>query len=108
MRHKLPTDRTGQVHKLKLGAASLYVVVNLDENRNPRECFGYGDDGVKAELDGLCGLVSIALQHDTPLERIVRFLAFRRYPPHGGPGQPVSVSDALARVLREYIKQEGE
>ena len=106
-RVRLPTDRQGHVHKLKIGAASVYVVVNCDEQGRPMECFGFGDEGIKPEMDGLCGLTSIALQHGTPLEKIIKFLRFRRYEPSGIAGQPLSVSDALGLVLEGYKKEEA-
>ena len=105
-RARLPITREGRVHKIKLGTDSLYVVVNTDGAGKVREVFGHGDGGCKPELDGLCGLASIGLQYGAPLAKIVKFLRKRNYPPHGGPGQPKSISDALATVLDEYVPQE--
>ena len=108
-RVKLPTDREGEVTKVKLGIASLYITANKGSDGLLRELFGSGDDNTKPELDGLCGLVSIALQGGTykeVLRRIIKFLRYRRYEPMGGIGQPCSVSDALAQVMEKYEEKE--
>ena len=108
-RRKLPTDRYGgHVHKLKFCADSVYVVVNKSDKGEVLEVFGYGESGIRGDLDGLCGLTSIALQYGTPLEKIVKFLRYRNYPPHGTAGQAKSISDALAIVLEEYLEKEDE
>jgi hypothetical protein len=107
-RIKLPNDREGLTHKICVGKATLYVTVNCDE-KGPRELFCKADEGTQPEADVIAGLASIALQggpYEEVLERIVRFLRFRRSDPAGGPGQPLSVSDAIGRVLDEQGKEQ--
>jgi len=106
-RIRLPCNRDGTVTKKLLGDSSLYIIVNKSEDGRVVECFGASTDGLRAELDGLCGLISIALQgggHAEVFRRIVKFLRFRRYPPEGNIGQACSVSDALAQALEESVK----
>lgn len=107
---QLPLNRNGKVHKIKIQNQdcdlSLFIVVNKDEEGNVREVFSYERTGHQGELDGLAGLSSIGLRYGVPLKVIVRFLMWRRYEPVGGPGQPSSISDALGRVLNEYLPEE--
>ncbi len=108
-RVKMPTDRSGLTHKIQVGKVTLYVTLNLDAEGKVREVFCKSDEGHQAESDGLAGLVSIALQggpYAEVLDRVVKFLRFRRYPPHGGPGQAISISDAIGRVI-EATKENG-
>ena len=99
---KLPDTRlTGRTVKVKIGDLSVFIIVNKDEHGNVMECFAYERKGHQGELDGLAGLASIALQHGTPIEKVVEFLRYRRYAPEGGIGQPSSLSDALGRALEQ-------
>ena len=106
-RKRLPTDRHGQTSKSKIGKSSIYITVNRNEEGEILECFGKADDGHTSDIEGLCILTSIALQFGAPVQTIVDKLRYRRYEPSGGPGQPLSISDALARVLEEESKDEG-
>jgi hypothetical protein len=113
-RIKLPTDRLpGITVKQRVGVTTLYTTVNRDAEGKVRECFCKADEGNQAEADGLAGLVSIALQgggYEEVFHRVVKFLRHRRYPPHGAPGGPVSISDALGRALEwgEEKKENGD
>lgn len=106
-RTRPPVTRFGTTSKYMLGNLALYVTVNRDENGRIIEAFGKAGDGHQAELDGLCLLASLCLQHGTDPLLIARHLRYRRYPPHGGPGQPCSISDALGRAIEDAVTKTG-
>lgn len=94
----LPPTREGTTRKMRVGPVTLYVTVN---GNPPIEVFAKADEGYNAEADGMCIMASLALRHGAPAETVARHLRFRQYPPHGGPGQPCSISDAIGRAIEE-------
>ena len=98
----MTATRVGTTTTVKLGNITLEITVNTDEAGTVREVFGKCDEGYQGELDGMCILASLALQYGCPVETIAKHLRHRNYPPHGGPGQPKSISDAVATVLEPY------
>ncbi len=102
-RIKLPNDREGFTRKVCVGKATLYITINSDE-KGPREVFAKADEGCQPESDVIAGLASIALQggpYEEVRDRIIRFLRYRRSDPAGSIGQPLSISDAIGKVLEE-------
>jgi len=97
---------TGHVHKVKLGGLSLFIIINTNDHGEVVELFNYERTGHQGEIDGIAGLVNIALQHGTPLRPIVKFLLNRKYEPQGIAGQPKSISDAIGRMLNEHLPKE--
>jgi len=95
-RTKPPTTRSGTTTKYRVGPCTVYVTVN---GQPPLEVFAKADDGHQAEADGLAEMASLALQYGSPPEVVAAHLRHRRYPPHGGPGQPCSISDAIGRAI---------
>jgi len=101
----MPTTRPGRTRKMTIGAVSLYVTVNRDLAGGIREVFAKADDGHTAEAEGLCIMASLAMRHGCPADTVARHLRHRRYPPHGGPGQPCSISDAIGQAIETESKQ---
>jgi len=101
----MPTNRTGRTHKTRVGPVTLYVTVNRDGEGKIREVFVKADEGNNAEADGLAIMASLAMRHGCPPETVARHLRFRQYPPHGLPGQPCSISDAIGRVIEDEARQ---
>lgn len=97
----LPTTRMGRTHTCHVGEVTLDVTVNRDWDGSIRELFIKASDGYSGEADGLAIMASLALRHGCPPEVVARHLRFRRYPPHGAPGQPISISDAIGRVIEK-------
>lgn len=100
----MPSIRSGRTHKVRVGDVSLYVTVNRDDAGQIREVFVKADEGHNAEADGLAIMASLALRHGCPVDVVARHLRFRRYPPHGGPGQPLSISDGIGKVLETEME----
>ena len=100
--------REGKTHKKQVGKVSLYITVNRDDAGTIREVFAKADDGHTAEAEGLCIGASLAMRHGCPAETVARHYRHRRYPPHGGPGQPCSISDAIGQVLETEATEESE
>ena len=95
-RHRPETTRTGTTSKVCVGPVTLYITVN---GQPPIEVFAKCDEGHQADADGLAELASLALQYGCPASVVAEHLRHRRYPPHGGPGQPCSISDAIGREI---------
>ena len=95
-RTKPPTTRSGTTTKYRVGPCTVYITVN---GQPPLEVFAKADDGHQAEADGLAEMASLALQYGSPPEVVAAHLRHRRYPLHGGPGQPCSISDAIGRAI---------
>ena len=95
-RTRPPTTRTGTTTKYQVGKVTLYVTVN---GTPALEVFAKADEGHQAEADGLAEMASLALQYGAPADVVAAHLRHRRYPPHGGPGQPCSISDAIGRAI---------
>ncbi len=98
----LPTTRHGRTTKFRAGPVSLYVTVNSDGGK-VREVFAKASDGHQAEADGLALMASLAMRSGCQAETVARHLRFRRYEPAGGPGQPLSISDAIGRAIEAEI-----
>jgi len=107
MRHKLPPDRKGFTKTYHVGKVEMDVTVNFDEAGVPREVFAKSDLH-QGEVDGLCILASLALQHDTPPETLVKHMRYRRYGVEGNIGEPCSLSDAIGRALEEAMSYEAK
>jgi hypothetical protein len=103
----MPTTRAGRTHKIRVAAVSLYVTVNRDESNAIREVFVKADEGHNAEADGLAIMASLAMRYGCPPDVVARHLRFRRYEPHGGPGQPCSISDAIGKVIEREVGREA-
>ena len=91
--------REGHTRKLTIGPVTAYITANKGPDGKLIEVFAKADEGYQGQLDSLCIVISLALQHGTPAETIIRHLRYRRYPPEGGPGQPVSLADALGLAM---------
>jgi len=71
------------------------------------EVFAKCDEGHQADADGLSEMASLALQYGCPASVVAKHLRHRRYPPHGNPGQPCSISDAIGIAI-EGSSQHGQ
>lgn len=98
-------NRNGTITTVQVAHVALHVTVNRDaKSGKPFEVFAKANPFEhQGEVDGLCILSSLALQHGCPAETIVKHLRHRRYAPEGGPGQPKSLSDAIATVLESQL-----
>lgn len=105
VRQRLTPTRSGKTHKLVVGPVELYITVNHGDEGQPLEMFTKATEGYQAEADGLSILISLALQYGAPAAVVAKHLRHRRYAPHGLPGQPCSISDALGRVLEAEGKE---
>jgi len=102
---KPPVTRRGQTHKIAVGPTTAYFTINRDERGNVIEVFAKSDNGAQGHLDIACRLASLGLQGRCTVDAIIKHLRHDRCEPCGGPGQPSSVYDALARVME--VEREG-
>ena len=97
---KPQVTRTGRTHKVVIGECTAYLIVNRDTHGRIMEVFAKSDNGQQGHLDMACRLISLTLQGRDDLDTIIKHMANDRTEPCGGPGQPTSIYDAIARVLR--------
>lgn len=104
---EIPDTREGRTRKVRVGPADLYVTINGIEGK-PVEVLTAlslnSDEGIDAStakglLRSVSRLASMCLQSGVPALDVARTLRGDRYSPEGGPGQPSSLSDAIARLL---------
>lgn len=98
-RIKVEATRKGLTHKIELGGTDSYVTINRLPDGKAIEIFLTTDR--KGECQGwaniACIMMSMALQNGVPARRIIEKLRGQRFDPMGGPGEPVSVADAIAK-----------
>ncbi len=104
-----PERLEGKTHKTKLACGSLYVTVNLHDDK-PYEIFAaLGKSGgcARAQCETAARLVSLALQGGIELLEIIRQMVgiscHARLPRTSE--QPSSGADAIGRILKSYIKE---
>ena len=106
-RKKLPMTREwGKTSSYNVGAVELKITVNGEAGK-PLEMFCKASDGRQGEMDGLCIMASLALQHGCPPRTVIQHLRYRRYTPEGFIRQPSSLSDALGQALEAFLQPGG-
>ena len=91
MRNKLPATRQGRTHKVTIVDNSVYFTVNADDKGKPLEIINSkvryeGEDlaqrlmirEIGFHVEMFCTAISIALQHNAPLELICRKFAHQQ------------------------------
>jgi len=106
-RVKPPNDRHGQVFKIVVNPATVYITLNKLDDGSPIEIFGKCDEGYQGWLDTLCVTASLALQHGCPFETIMQKWRFMRFPPEQL-GVGTSIPDAIARRLSQTTTEVGD
>lgn len=98
-RTRPPATRHGKTVKIELGGTDTYFTLNRLPDGRPIEIFITTDR--KGDLQGwataFCISTSMALQNGVPASRIIEKMIGMRFDPQGGPGEAVSVIDAIAR-----------
>jgi ribonucleoside-diphosphate reductase alpha chain len=105
-----PAVTYGYTEKVETGCGNLYVTINADEH-GPCELFasmGKAGGCAASQLDGQARLISMALRSNVDPQSIVKQLRGMRCPspsnlPKKG-GKVLSCSDALARILEQYLE----
>lgn len=104
---KPPTTREGKTHKITIGPLKAYITVNRNEQGEIIEVFGKCNEGEQGHVDMACKLASLAIQGRGDVPTLIRHMEFDRTEPNGGPGQPTSIYDAIASVLKEESRDAG-
>lgn len=102
-RERLPDTRQALTHKFSVEGTEGYLTVGLFEDGRPGELFiKVAKEG--STLGGLCDtigiLTSLCLQHNVPLEALVRKLEYVQFPPSGFTKNP---EIRTAKSLTDYI-----
>ncbi len=109
-RIRLANTRHGKTVKIELGGTDSYFTVNRLPDGRAIEVFLVTDR--KSEVQGwatcFCIAVNMALQNGVPARRLIAKLKGQRFDPQGGPGEAVSVADALAKWWCEDEKAAGQ
>ena len=112
---RMPPERDSVTAKLKVGDLKMYATVGLRPDGSPGELFlrtanqGTVERGL---THALALMVSVALQYDVPLEKVVEKLEHLAFEPAGLTGRrdiptASSIVDLLAKWLKErFMKKE--
>lgn len=108
-----PESLSGFTKKVKTGCGNLYVTINEDEKGNTFELFArLGKVGgcTASQSEAIGRLVSLAFRTGVKAEDIVHQLAgiSCHVPVFENGSKVLSCSDAIARVLREYVEARME
>jgi hypothetical protein len=106
---KMPPERPSITAKLSVGSVKIYATVGLREDGTPGELFIRANSQGSLErglMHALALMVSVALQHDVPLEKVVEKLEHLTFEPRGLTGNAdmpaaSSIVDLLAKWLRK-------
>lgn len=106
-RARLPDTRPAVVHKFKVAECEGFISVGFFEDGKPGELFitmSHQGSTIGGLMDCLAAAVSIALQHGTDLESLVKKLAWQRFEPSGYTSDPnipyaYSIPDYIFRWL---------
>lgn len=116
-RIKLPPTRLSLTHRREACGFKLYVTVtffddgrnpNLSEVTSPCEVFckiAKQGSVVSGLMDGVCGPVSIALQHGIPWEIVSKPLRHHTFETKGDPDH-TSILDALVKCVDHLIEEQ--
>jgi ribonucleoside-diphosphate reductase alpha chain len=112
--HKpMPHERESITRKLCVGDLKVYATVGLREDGSPGEVFLVGKkvgDLERGLFHALALMISTALQHGVPLEKVVEKLKHLHFEPAGVTGSKeipmvASIADYLARWLEaRFVK----
>ncbi len=105
-----PNILKAEITRTKTGSGTLYTSVGLDEYGVPVELFiniSKHGSGVSAFSEALGRVISIALQHGVPVDRIAETITgIVGDKPTWDNGKLIkSIPDAVGRVLKEYAEQ---
>lgn len=101
---KPPMTRRGRTHKIMVGPVTAYLTVNRDRDGRIIEIFAKADQA-QGHLDMACRLASLGLQGRADVATLIRHMRGDRTEPCGGPGQPSSIYDAMARILETETQE---
>ena len=111
-RRRLPDTRAGVTFTIRLAGISYHFTAGRFPDGTCGELFSHARDAdptMAGLLDSLAIVISLALQHGTPLAVIAAKLKSQRFPPAGPTGDAArplasSIVDALAhRLEREFL-----
>ena len=98
------STRHGRTHELTVGPVRLCATVNRNESGLICEIFCKATGGWQGHIDRVCTMASLVLQNGCSSDRIARHLLGDRTEPLGLAGQPLSIYDALGRVLKTEME----
>jgi ribonucleoside-diphosphate reductase alpha chain len=106
-RQRLPKDVTGFRHKFYIGGHKVYLMVNEYADGTPGEIFirlGKNGSTLNGLLDGFTMMMSIALQHGTPLPDMVKSFIHQRFEPSGMTDNPqIRFADSIYDYVFKYL-----
>lgn len=105
-----PECMPGMTYKIKTGYGTMFVTINHDDQKQPFEVFatiGKAGGVFAEEAEAICRLISLSLRAGVPVTAVIEQIKGIRGPmPSFGPrGMILSIPDAIAQVLIQYLEQ---
>jgi len=110
-RQKMPDDRTGVTHAVRIGGLKGYITANPHEDGTLGEVFihGFGQTGSTNQgwVDAFAVMVSIGLQFGAEFPMLARKFAHMKFAPNGDTDNPEiprcqSIPDYIFRWLAQH------
>lgn len=108
-RRPRPRKVEGVTYKVETGEGKMYLTINFDGDKMPFELFaklGKAGTNVSGYLDAISKLASDMFRSNIHPFFVIRALRGIKTTPFGfGPAKVLSVPDAIARTLEEYLSE---
>lgn len=103
----LPEDASATSHRFTIGGFKGYLIVSEYKDGRPGEVFiRFGKNGstMNGLIDGFTKLLSIAIQHGVPVEKIIRSFVHTKFEPSGiTSNKRIRFADSLYDYLFKFL-----
>ncbi len=109
LRRKLPTTRSGEIHKFDIVGHEAYVTIGKYEDGSPGEVFiTMSKEGstIGGLMDALATSISFNLQYGVPLEKLIEKFRHQKFEPKGlvYEGHPeIKEADSITDYIFNYL-----
>lgn len=107
VRRKLPDERASITHRFEISGNKGFLTVGMYPDKTPGEVFivmSKEGSTLSGLLDSVAIMMSMALQHGTPVASIVGKLACVKYEPTGLTNNPcIKVADSITDYIARYL-----
>jgi ribonucleoside-diphosphate reductase alpha chain len=107
IRKRLPDERASITHRFEIGGNKGFITVGMYPDKTLGEVFivmSKEGSTLSGLLDTVAVMISMALQHGTPIEAVVGKLANVKYEPAGMTNNPcIKTADSITDYIGRYL-----